>query len=808
MKKSLRKVLAFTLSLVMMLSCLVFAAPSTVAEDAPAEEYDIKIQIYCDASNNPNISGAYGGIGAKVGLSSGVSLVCKDTNGAGDEMDEIMFDLGSSSNGNGYALSTGTHYLYARTSGFPYKVAGYCKAGIGRAGRGFQIQSIEVRGAQGAAITDDTDVTENFNELWSGTISFRGGSGGRGFGGLITAEGKVYGWDYGLKNADEFPSTADRIVSGDSGVGGDNDNYVELDSKYGWSDKMPYADSVQTTSVGAQTWPEAQPLLIQSNTNTFSPKSVACYDQYGVLIASPTKTVYGITQYDYESYGLEQPDIVMDMDTGVISKSGESYIAGNAAQHTLSVEIACFFGSKKEDNATVAAVAKLTSEQTIQYTAFSVSWKYLDNTYESASTSWREVQDSVLFGNTPTDADYPGDESTRMYFTGLCHYKNGTFAPNRVTSADTFYMQDYVAEEHTLSSFEPIEGDSAYHNHVCMCGYAVQAAHQWDAGVITTPASCTHAGVLTKTCTDCGETMTREIAQTDHDWDAGVITTPPSCGVNGVKTYTCKNCAQTKTERTSALEHEPVLKFIAPLDKHNGGAYYQCALCGCYWGAVYNESSKDYDIPDETPLETLEQALAISDKLFAPYFNTFVDETAAYDYSLRGAALKYIDLPMPEYQPLRFAQSVKVPENVANGVAADNVITDMGIVYSQTDYIHGADELQIGKENVYVMSLKDKNNTAFNGSNWSGATKHEEADGTYFTMNLVVSVKPENWTKDYCARAYITYTYNGVSYTVYDEMYSSRSVEYIARQVVNNPAETQQARDYCQHNIIDVIEKL
>ena len=805
MKKGLRRVLAFTLSVVMLLSCPIFAAPTAVAEETPVQAYDIKIQIYCDASSNPNISGVYGGIGAKNGLSSGVSLVCKDTNGAGDEMDEIMFDLGSSSSGNGYALSTGTHYLYARTSGFPYKVAGYCKAGIGRTGRGFQIQSIEVRGAQGAAITDDANVTENFNELWSGTISFHGGSGGRGFGGLITAEGKVYGWDYGLKNADEFPSTAERIVSGDSGVGGDNDNYVDPDSKYGWTDKMPYADSLQTTSVGAQTWPDAQPLSIQNNAAVFLPKSIACFDQYGVQIVSPAKTVYGITAYDYESYGLQQSDIKMDINTGAITKNGDSYIAGNAQEHTLSVEISCFFGSKKVENQTVAATATISMEQTIQYASIPVVWKYLDNTYESASTTWREVQDTVLFGNTPTDADYPGDESTRMYFTADYHYINGVFEPTRVTEVSTFEMQGYVPEEHSLTSYAPIEGDETYHHHLCVCGYALKDTHKWDAGVITTPATCTQDGVLTKTCTDCGATLTEPVAKINHDWDDGVITTPPSCDVNGVKTYTCKNCSQTKTERINALEHDPIFKSIAPADKHNGGVYFECANCGCFWAAVYSESLGDYDIPDETPLATLEEALAASDTLSAPFFNIFVDENAGYDYSTRGAALKYIDLPLPDYQPLRFTQSVRVPEHVDYRLG---MITDMGIVYSQTDLIGSADDLQQGKPNVYTMSLKDKNSGAFDGGNWSGVSKHESADGTHFTMNLVLNLIPENWTKDYCARAYITYTYNGYSYTVYDEGYSSRSVEYVARQVVDNPSESQQARDFCQNTILDTIDKL
>ena len=101
------------------------------------------------------------------------------------------------------------------------------------------------------------------------------------------------------------------------------------------------------------------------------------------------------------------------------------------------------------------------------------------------------------------------------------------------------------------------------------------------------------------------------------------------------------------------------------------------------------------------------------------------------------------------------------------------------------------------------MSVKDKNEGIYNGSNWGGVSKHERADGTHLTMNLVVNVVYANWKENYCARAYVTYNYNGFTYTVYDEGFSSRSVAYVAQRVVENPNEPQAAKDYCQHRILD-----
>jgi len=122
-------------------------------------------------------------------------------------------------------------------------------------------------------------------------------------------------------------------------------------------------------------------------------------------------------------------------------------------------------------------------------------------------------------------------------------------------------------------------------------------AHEWNAGVITTPSTCIKEGVKTFTCTvpSCGETKTEAVpvdpdnhsggtvekvikpatfteegemgihcADCDklldtrvipiqtcvHEWNAGIITTPSTCIKEGVKTFTCTvpGCGETKTE--------------------------------------------------------------------------------------------------------------------------------------------------------------------------------------------------------------------------------------------------------------------
>ena len=109
------------------------------------------------------------------------------------------------------------------------------------------------------------------------------------------------------------------------------------------------------------------------------------------------------------------------------------------------------------------------------------------------------------------------------------------------------------------------------------------------------------------------------------------------------------------------------------------------------------------------------------------------------------------------------------------------------------------------------MSVADNNSDKgpFDGSNWTGVTAHEDTvlGGTTLTFNLLVNVKAYNWRSAYCARAYVVYNYNGHQYTVYDNQFSSRSVEYIARAAAANPAETQKVIDMCNNKIITPIDE-
>ena len=150
--------------------------------------------------------------------------------------------------------------------------------------------------------------------------------------------------------------------------------------------------------------------------------------------------------------------------------------------------------------------------------------------------------------------------------------------------------------------------------------------HSWDAGKVTTKATCTEEGEKTFTCSICGDKKTEKVSATghqhteirnkkeatcketgysgdtwckdcgkkilsgqaiakteDHSWNQGEITKEPTCKEEGEKTFTCTICGNTKTEKVSTTDHQhmEIRNQKNPTCKEAGysGDTY-CADCG------------------------------------------------------------------------------------------------------------------------------------------------------------------------------------------------------------------------------------
>ena len=122
--------------------------------------------------------------------------------------------------------------------------------------------------------------------------------------------------------------------------------------------------------------------------------------------------------------------------------------------------------------------------------------------------------------------------------------------------------------------------------------------HSWDEGTVTTAATCTQDGVLTYSCTLCGDTDTEVIPAaghsfengsctvcgavescTEHSWDDGVVTEEESCWLPGTRTYTCTRCGATKDEYIYPSHDRYVAQIIEPTCTSTGKEITKCTRC-------------------------------------------------------------------------------------------------------------------------------------------------------------------------------------------------------------------------------------
>ena len=145
-------------------------------------------------------------------------------------------------------------------------------------------------------------------------------------------------------------------------------------------------------------------------------------------------------------------------------------------------------------------------------------------------------------------------------------------------------------------------------------------SHTYGSAVITKQPTCTSEGTKTKTCTQCGATVTETIAKlshsytttvvaptcttdgytlhkcsvcgtsykdnttkaTGHSYGNAVVTKQPTCTAEGTKTKTCTKCNATVTEKLPAKGHTAVTDKGYPATCTTAGKTdgSHCSVCG------------------------------------------------------------------------------------------------------------------------------------------------------------------------------------------------------------------------------------
>lgn len=112
-------------------------------------------------------------------------------------------------------------------------------------------------------------------------------------------------------------------------------------------------------------------------------------------------------------------------------------------------------------------------------------------------------------------------------------------------------------------TLEPTETEPGVKTFTCTrCGEtktesipATGHTHSYTETVV--PPTCTERGYTIHACV-CGDSyIDAYTAALGHAWDAGVVTTKPTETATGIMTYTCTRCGETKTETIPMLEPAP-----------------------------------------------------------------------------------------------------------------------------------------------------------------------------------------------------------------------------------------------------------
>lgn len=148
---------------------------------------------------------------------------------------------------------------------------------------------------------------------------------------------------------------------------------------------------------------------------------------------------------------------------------------------------------------------------------------------------------------------------------------------------------NYVEKVTTAATCDEA-GEAVYTCSYCEDSYTKEIpalGHDYQVDPETSVApTCTEVGKNVYVCShDSTHTYESEVPATGHTWDDGVVTTPANCITDGVLTYTCTVCGETKTE---VIPADGVHDFSVEKDDTNP--------YGFELGYYYNTETKEMEL--------------------------------------------------------------------------------------------------------------------------------------------------------------------------------------------------------------------
>ena len=302
--------------------------------------------------------------------------------------------------------------------------------------------------------------------------------------------------------------------------------------------------------------------------NTTGDKASHSWDS-GTVTKQPTCTVKGEKTYICTVCKATKTESVAALGhswSTAWSKDGSSHwhvctrcnTTGDKASHswdsgTVTKQPTCTAKGEKTYTCTVCKATKTESVAALGH-SWSTAWSKDDTSHWHICTRCDSTDDKAA--HSFKEQVIPPSGSSQGYTQHTCTICSYSYQDN-YTSANTVCSHKNTKEVITNATCDK-DGRTET---VCKnCGETLSAktipatgAHAWDKGKETQKATCTKSGVITYTCTVCGNTKTDMAAALGHSFGVWEVTKEATVDQEGQRSRVCELCRETETETVPML---------------------------------------------------------------------------------------------------------------------------------------------------------------------------------------------------------------------------------------------------------------